>query len=132
MTVKFLSHEWAQAVTDALNSSQEFADAAARQHARIQQVVTEAPHGEARYYFTVEDGSALVGLGELDAPEATITQSYATAVAISKREVHPQQAFVQGRLRVSGNLMKLMQLQAVLGALGNAVGALDVDYDPAA
>lgn len=131
MTVRFLSQEWAQAVTDALNRSPEFSDAASGQQARIQQVVTDAPGGETKYFFMLEGGSAQLGLGDLENSEATITQSYDTAVQISKRDLHPQQAFIQGKLRIGGNLMKLMQLQGVLNALGNAVDDLDVTYPPA-
>ncbi len=128
MAVRFLSQGWAEAVTDALNSSDEFKEAAGGQSARVQQVVTDAPQGETKYFFTVRDGNAQVGLGEIEGADATIAQSYETAVAISKRDLHPQQAFMQGKLRVTGNLMKLLQLQGVLSALGHAVGALDVDY----
>jgi putative sterol carrier protein len=128
MAVKFLSQEWADAVTTALNSSEEFAAATANQQARLQQIVTGGPGGDAKYYFTVDDGEARVGLGEVEGAEATITQTYDTAVAISKRELSPQQAFMQGRLRVHGNLMKLLQLQDVLSALGRAIAKLDVDY----
>jgi putative sterol carrier protein len=128
MTVRFLSQEWAIAVTEALNSSDEFTAAAANHHARVQQIVTGAPEGDAKYYFTVAQGAAQIGLGELEDAEATITQSYDTAVAISRRELPPQDAFMQGKLRVYGNLMKLLQLQEVLSALGKAVSQLEVDY----
>ena len=128
MGVPFLSQEWAQAVTDAVNSSDEFAAAAASSTARVQQIVTDAPDGETKYYFSVDNGSAQIGLGEVEDPDATVTQSYETAAAISKREIHPQQAFMQGHLRISGNLMKLLQLQGVLSALASAVSELDVDY----
>jgi putative sterol carrier protein len=128
MAVTFLSQEWAQAVTDALNSSEEFTQAAVRQEAKVQQIVTDAPGGEAKYYFEIENGAAKLGIGELEGAEATITQSYDVAVAISKREIQPQQAFLQGKMRVNGNLMKLMQLQGVLSALGHAVSDLDVEY----
>jgi putative sterol carrier protein len=130
MAVRFLSQEWAEALTQALNSSTEFARAAARQDARVQQVVTGTPEGERKYYFAVEDGSARVGLGEIERADATVTQSYSTAVAISKRELHPQQAFMRGDLGVEGNFMKLLQLQPVLSALAHAVGDLEVDYEP--
>jgi putative sterol carrier protein len=129
MAVRFLTQDWAQAVTDALNSSDEFTAAASNHHARVQQVVTGTPEGETRYYFAVDGGNAHIGLGDIEDPDATVTQDYDTAAAISKRELNPQQAFMQGRLRVSGNLMKLMQLQGVLSALGSAVSGLDVNYE---
>jgi putative sterol carrier protein len=128
MTVRFLSQEWALAVTEALNSSDEFAAAAANHNARVQQIVTGGPEGDTKYYFSVAAGRVQVGLGELDGAEATITQSYDTAAAISRRELPPQVAFMQGRMRVNGNLMKLLQLQEVLSALGKAVSKLEVDY----
>jgi putative sterol carrier protein len=128
MAVKFLSQEWADQLTAALNSSDDFAAAAAAHQTRIQQVVTGGPGGESRYYFTVDHGAAQIGLGEAEGAEATISQSYDTAVAISKRELAPQEAFMQGKLRVNGNLMKLLALQEVMSALGRAVDKLDVDY----
>ncbi|MFN2488931.1 MAG: SCP2 sterol-binding domain-containing protein [Actinomycetota bacterium] len=129
MAVRFLSQEWAQAVTEALNSSSEFSDAAARHPAKLQQVVTDTPAGETKYYFAIDEGAAQMGIGEIEGAEATITQSYDTAVAISKREIHPQQAFMQGKLRVTGNIMKLLQMQSVLSALSHAVASLEVEYD---
>ena len=131
MAVRFLSQEWTEAMTDALNSSEEFRRAAGAHNAKVQQVVTDTPEGETRYYFALSGGSAQLGLGDVDDADATITQSYDTAVAISRRETHPQQAFMQGKLRVSGNLMKLLQLQGVLSALADAVQDLDVDYERA-
>ena len=128
MPVVFLSKEWADAVTAALNSSEEFAAAASSHSARVQQIVTGG--AETRYYFTVDAGSARIGLGEVEGAEATITQSYDTAVAISTRELSPQQAFMQGKLKVTGNLMKLLQLQEVLSALGKALSDVEVDYSP--
>src|SRR5687768_12798341 len=106
MAVRFLSQEWAEAVSQAVNSSAEFRAAATGHEARVQQVVTDAPSGETRYYFALSDGVAQVGLGELEEAEATVAQSYDTAVAISRRELPPQQAFMQGRLRINGNVMK--------------------------
>ena len=39
MSLAFLSPEWADALTDAVNANGEFAAAAGSQHARIQQVI---------------------------------------------------------------------------------------------
>ena len=129
MAVKFLSEEWAQAMTDALNSSDEFKSAASSQQAKLQQVVNDAPDGgEVKYYFTLEGGSAQVSLGELADAEATIAQSYETAAALAKQELNPQNAFMQGKLKISGNMMKLMQLQGVLNAMPKAVADVQVEY----
>jgi putative sterol carrier protein len=131
MAVQFLSQEWADAMTQALNSSEEFTAAASHHDARVQQVVTGGPDGDSRYYFIVDGGVATIGLGEVEEAEATVTQSYETAVAISRRDLPPQQAFMQGKLKINGNVMKLLQLQGVLSALAKAVSGLEVDYQRA-
>ena len=132
MAVRFLSAEWATAVEQAMNSSPDFTSAAAGSNARLQQVVTDAPEGEdTRYYFILEGGTAQLGLGELTDPDATITQSYATAVAINKRELPIVGAFMQGHLKVTGNTMKLLQLGGVVGAMVQAISSVDVHYEPA-
>ena len=129
MAIKFLTEEWASTMTEKLNSSDEFKQAASGQNVKLQQVVTDTPDGgEGKYYFTLDGGSAEVGLGEVAEPEATISQNYETAVAINKQELNAQNAFMQGKLKISGNMMKLMQLQSVLNAMPNAVSHIDVEY----
>ncbi len=128
MGVKFLSEEWAQAVQDALNSSESFKSAAGTQSAKVQQVVT-TPDGEKRYWFKLEGGQAALGVGDSpDSVDATITQDYDTAVALSKNELTGTAAYMSGKLRVSGDLMKLMQLQGALGQMPTALKDVEVDY----
>jgi putative sterol carrier protein len=127
--VKFLSEEWAKAITESLNSSEDFKKAATGQQAKLQQVVSDAPDsGEVKYYFTLEGGAAEVAVGELSDAEATITQNYETAVAINKQELNPQAAFMQGKLKIAGNMMKLMQLQSVINAMPKAVEGVEIEY----
>ena len=128
MAVKFLSEEWASTMTDALNSSDDFKQAASGQQVKLQQVVSDAPEGETKYFFTIDGGTAQVGLGELSDAEATITQNYETAVAIVKQELNAQNAFMQGKLKISGNMMKLMQLQGVFNAMPKAAEGIEVEY----
>jgi putative sterol carrier protein len=127
--VKFLSEEWAKEMTNALNSSDEFKQVAATQQVKLQQVVSDAPDaGEVKYYFSLDGGNAEVALGEISDAEATISQNYETATAINKQELNAQQAFMQGKLKISGNMMKLMQLQSVFAAMPKAVSGVEVDY----
>jgi putative sterol carrier protein len=126
--VKFLSEEWFQAVQEALNANDAFRSAAGSQTAKVQQVITGAD-GELKYWFKLEGGQASLGLG--DSPEdvdATITQDYDTAVALAKNELTGTAAYMSGKLRVSGDLMKLMQLQAALGQMPAALKDIEVDY----
>jgi putative sterol carrier protein len=128
VAVRFLSEEWAVAVEDALNANESFRSQAGSHKAAIQNVVT-SPDGEKRYWFKLDGGEARVGIGESDGPvDATITQDYETAAALSRNEVSATAAYMSGKLRVSGDLMKLMQLQGVLGQLPVALRDVDVDY----
>ena len=128
MGVRYLSDEWAQAVQDALNANESFRSAIATQSARVQQVVTTSD-GEARYWFKLEGGQVHLGTGDLaEAVDATITQDYDTAVAISRNELSPTAAYMSGKMRVSGDLMKLMQLQGSMGQMPAALKDLEVDY----
>jgi putative sterol carrier protein len=127
--VKYLSEEWAQSVQDALNSNEQFKSSAGSQSAKVQQVVTGTQDGEVKYWFKLEAGQVSLGMGELgDAPDATITQDYDTAVKLAKNELTGTAAYMSGKLRVSGDLMKLMQLQGTLSQMPAALKDVEVEY----
>ncbi len=116
-------------MAEALNASEDFKKAASGQQVKLQQVVTDTPDaGETKYYFTLDNGTVDVGLGEIADAEATLTQNYETAAAISKQELNATNAFMQGKLKISGNMMKLMQLQGVFNAMPKAVEGVEVEY----
>lgn len=124
---KFLSEEWANEVKAALATNEAVKSAAGSMNARIQQIVN-GPDGESKYWFKLEGGDLDLGLGDIENPDATITQDYETAAALSKNELTGTAAYMSGKLRVSGDLMKLMQLQGVLGQLPQALKDVDVEY----
>ncbi len=126
MGVKFLSEEWATAVTGALNSNDAFKQQAQGKTLKIQQVVSTPE--ETKYSFKVEDGQAEVALGELPDAEATLTQDYDTAVALSKNELNATAAYMSGKLKIQGDLMKLMQLQSLFNTVPQAIKELEVEY----
>jgi putative sterol carrier protein len=79
--------------------------------ARIQYHTTGGPDGDVKYYWVLEDGKLLEStLGELGDPDFTLTMSYEDAVKVQKGELDPNAAFMQGRMKVSGNMAKLMSL----------------------
>jgi len=128
MAVKFLSDEWLGEVESRLNANDTFQNAAKGQSARLLNEVTGAPGGDVKYGFVLDGGKVQLVKGDLENAEATLTQNYETAVSMSKQEMTGQQAFMQGKVKISGNLMKMMQLQGVFGAMPNAVGDLEIEY----
>jgi putative sterol carrier protein len=126
VAVKFLSQEWADALTEKLNADESFTSSIANQNAKIQQVIT-GPDGEQRYWLTLQDGRVEMGVGEVDDADASITEDYDTAVGLAKGEVNAVTAFMSGRIRIS-NLGLLMPLQGALAKLPEAMREIDTDY----
>ena len=125
---KFLSEEWASEVTTALNNHQGFKNAIGDAHLTIQFSTTETPEGEVDYYLQAGDGGARMAIGTLEAADVTVKQSYDTAIAISTGELNTQTAFMTGKLKVAGNLAKLMMHQGAIQQWSSAVSELDVEY----
>ena len=125
---KFLSEEWVQDVTAALNEHQGFKNAIGAADLGIQFHTEDSPDGEVSYYLSTSGGNSSMALGELEGADVTVKQSYDTAAAISKGELNTQTAFMTGKLKVSGNLAKLMMHQSAIQQWGAAVGELDVEY----
>lgn len=125
---KFLSEEWASQVTTALNSHQGFKNAIGDADLSIQFGTTEAPDGDVDYYLQAGGGKAKMAIGTLEGADVTVKQSYDTAKAISTGELNTQTAFMTGKLKVSGNLAKLMMHQNAIQQWSSAVSELDVEY----
>ena len=125
---KFLSEEWALGVTSALATHDGFKNAIGAADLAIQFETEDGPDGEVNYYLSAGGGDATMALGDLDGADVTVKQSYDTATAISKGDLNTQTAFMTGKLKVSGNLAKLMMHQNAIAQWGAAVGSLDVEY----
>ena len=125
---KFLSQEWADDVLGALNGSDDVRGAIKGVQLCIQQVVTGAPEGETTYWTKFADGKVSGAIGDAGDADVTITQDYDTAVAMNKGELNAQAAFMQGKLKVTGNMGKLLQNQGAMQALGPVLSAVPTDY----
>ena len=112
---KFLTEEW---VIEARRIREEFdGEVPAPAHiVRMNQIITEVPFGDSdvKAYMDTSGGSLEMDLGELDNPDLTVTVDYITAKAIIV-DNNPQagmQAFMAGKIKVQGDISKLMALQA--------------------
>ncbi|MEO7803769.1 MAG: SCP2 sterol-binding domain-containing protein [Actinomycetota bacterium] len=129
MAVKFQSEEWAKEMTNTLQANEAVTGAAKGQNTSVQFVTNEVPGGtENKTFFKIVEGVPEVGVGDIDSPEATITQTYETAVAIDKGELNSQNAFMQGKIKIAGNMMKMMQLQPFVQAVGAATKDVIREY----
>ena len=104
---KWLSQEWLDESKKLAQSLPERPGASSRR----QYVVTGAPDGDIKYYWVLENGKLLESnLGELPDAEVTLTQTYDDAQKIQTGELDANAAFMQGRVKVTGNMAKLMAL----------------------
>ena len=104
---KFLSQEW---LDEGRKLSQEFPERPGAT-ARMQFAVTGAPDGDVKYYQVLENGKILEStLGEDANADFTMTSAYDDTVKIQKGELDPNAAFMKGRMKVTGNMGKLMSL----------------------
>lgn len=125
MAVRFLTEQWAEAVTEALQAHEQFKSSA---DMSLQFVVSDGPEGDAKFYMDASGDQPVQALGELEDADVTISSNYETASAIFSGELNTQMAFMTGKIKVNGNLAKLMTQQSALGHWSAAVAGLDVEY----
>ena len=114
MPYEFLTEEW---MTEAKRLRDEAgAPASPPAHViRMNQVITGAPFSEEDIlaFMDTSDGELRMELGALENPDLTVTVDYDTAKAIFV-EQNPQagmQAFMAGKIKVQGDMTKLMAMQ---------------------
>ena len=114
MAYAFLSDEWLEA---AKKIREEYAGkAAAPAHAvRMNQIITDVPFGDGTInaHMDTSSGELEMDTGHIENPDLTVTLDYATAQAILV-DGNPQagmQAFMAGKIKVQGDMTKLMAMQ---------------------
>jgi len=114
MPYPFLSTEWMDA---AKAIREKYADQAApiTVSVRMNQVITDVPFGEGdvKMYLDTSSGSLVMESGELETPDLTLTTDYETAkkVFVDQDQAAGMQAFMAGKIKVQGDMMKMMAMQ---------------------
>jgi putative sterol carrier protein len=110
----FLSDEWIEAA-QAIRDEYKGKVRPVAHAVRMNQVITDVPFGTGTIESHIDTSSGELELefGHLESPDLTVTMDYATAKAIIV-EGDPgagMQAFMAGKIRVQGDMTKLMALQ---------------------
>ena len=78
---------------------------------RIQYKVTGGPAGDIDYYWVIDEGKILEAkLGTIGDADFSMTSAYDDQVKIQKGELEATAAFMQGKMKVTGNMAKMMSL----------------------
>lgn len=110
---EFLSDDWFEAVEKLV--AEHGADAPSGASVMMNLTVTDTPFGdERRMHMGAKEGKGEWGVGHRDDADVTLTTDYATAkdVFISGNPQAGMQAFMAGKVKVQGDMAKLMAAQA--------------------
>jgi len=117
MTHEFLSDDWMNAARD-IRAKYEGQTPKIAASIRINQVITEVPFGsgEVKSFIDTSSGDMQMDLGELENPDAVVTTDWATARAMFALgdQAAAMQAFMSGKIKVTGDMMKLMSMQTAV------------------
>jgi putative sterol carrier protein len=128
MPVTYLSQDWIDAYNAALAGDDAVHTALKGKSATLQMVISGSPQGEVRYWLRIADGRAEAGLGDADDAEVTISQSYETSALVNQGTLDGQKAFMQGKVKITGKMLKMMQLRGPLEKVQKVLGTIDTDY----
>jgi len=104
---KYLSQDWLDRARGMAAAQPERPGATAA----IQWLVAKGPDGDIAYWWQLRDGRlAESALGKLDEPDITLSLSYEDSVKIQKGDLDADAAFMQGRMKVAGDMGIFMQL----------------------
>ena len=126
----FLSDEWFACARQLIDDRDVEIPSEARLTMNL--VVTDAPDGgDKLLHVGTENGSADWGPGHADGADLTLTTDYATAreIFLSADPQTAMQAFMEGKVKLQGDLTRLMAAQAVgsgPGAPGLAAALADI------
>lgn len=109
----FLSDEWIEAAR-AVREQYRDQPQPEVEAIRMNQVVTDVPFGGGvvKSHIDTTSGTMEMDLGHLDEPEVTLTLDYATArqIFVNQDRDAAMQAFMAGKIKVQGDMAKLLTM----------------------
>ncbi len=126
---RYLSLEWIEALTAEVAASATMQEASTGARLGVTQVVTDGPEGEVTYHLQVDDGAAQFGAGPAEPEDVRFVQDWETAVAVANGTLNAQEAFIGGRIRLTGDQQKLLDSQPVFRALDGVFNAVRPETD---
>jgi len=123
VTYQFLSTKWVAAARD-IRDKYKAQTPPITVVVKINMVITHAPFGEGtvKGFIDTSSGDMALELGELTNPEATVTTDYETAskLFVDQDPSAVMQAFMSGKIKIDGDMMKVMGMQTAIPQTGDA------------
>lgn len=115
--IRYLSLDWIEALTAEVAASDALRGLADSVAVGITQVVTGSPEGDVVYHLQVGDGAATFGAGGAYPEDVKFEQDWDTAVAVATGAMNAQDAFIKGRITLTGDPQKLAAAEPVFREL---------------
>jgi hypothetical protein len=115
MSHPFLSEAWMEAARS-IRLKYQSQTAPVSVSIRMNQVITDVPFGDGvvKAFTDTSSGEVIMDLGELDSPDLTVTTDYDTAlkIVVEQDQAAAMQAFMAGKVKIQGDMMKMMAMQS--------------------
>ncbi len=122
--MQYLSDEWLDEAAEALAAAPPLTDEAAEADLTIAYEVTAAPGGKRSYAVRLAAGRlSLERPAPKDAPVSFVLD-YDTAAEVARGDVSVQAAFMQGRLKLGGDVTVLLRDASALAGIDDALAEL--------
>jgi putative sterol carrier protein len=121
---RYLSPEWLDAARREIDASTSVRAAASGLDFVVQHVVTGSADGDVTYHVRVGEDGVRICPGEAAEPTVVFTEDYGTAAAIGRGELSAQAAFITGRIRVHGDLPKLVEQSNAFSDIADVLAGL--------
>jgi len=122
--VRYLSLDWIDAVAGNVDDDARLRALADEHEIGFTQVVSGGPEGDVTYHLQVGDGTIAFSSGPAQPEHVRMEQTWDTAVAVATGALNAQEAFVNGHIRLHGDQQRLLDAQAVFGALDSVFAAV--------
>ena len=117
MEHQFLSDEWMMAARE-IRARYQNDSVKIPVGVRMNQIITGVPFGEGTVatYTDTTSGSLDIDLGHLETVDVTVTTDYTTArnIFVEQDPNFTMQAFMSGKIKVEGDMLKMMALQGAM------------------
>ena len=114
MSHPFLSDEW-MAEAKLIRAKYEGQTGKVTQSIKVNQVITDVPFGDGtvNLFLDTSSGDVVMEKGALDTPDLTLTTDWETArkIFVDQDQAAGMQAFMSGKVKVQGDMMKMMAMQ---------------------
>lgn len=121
---RYLSDAWFAEAAAVLGPRADAGSTAPEDVLVVEQRVLDGPDGPIVWHVVVDGEARSIHPGPHPSPTVAFAQDYATAAAIARGELSAQEAFMTGRITMSGDAGALLAAAPALAGVGDALAAV--------